>query len=360
MDAESLKEYIYNENKIEYVLEDIGCNHIKYHQTKEFYSCSNFDGDNPGAINIKNNKYLDCKNYTREKDFNENSDLIDLVSYNKKMNFKEAIIYLHKLLNLELTYKKPNTDKKEKIDPLAIFKKVKCKKKKNDVLELNVLEESILSDFMPYIHISWFREGIMQTTVDKFGLGYSYKWKRVIIPMRYWLTGELLGYNARTTVENYEEFGISKFYLTPTYPKNYNIFGLYEHMNDIQKLGYCIVYESEKSVLKRDSLLDYSGVAISGHTMSEEQIKILIGLNVDIIISMDKDVSLEEVRHMCSKFYGIRNVYYTYDKYDLLKEKDSIADAKNKIFEYQLKHKVKYDAKEHKIYLDSLKENKGK
>ena len=74
-------------------------------------------------------------------------------------------------------------------------------------------------------------------------------------------------------------FGIKKYFITPSYPKSYNLFGLWEHKEDIKRLGYVVVYESEKSVLKRDSLLDYSGVALSGHTISDEQVRILIGLN---------------------------------------------------------------------------------
>lgn len=354
MTTRELKEYIYKENKIEQILNEIGCHSIKYHTDKEYYSCGNADGDNKMSINIKNNKYLSCKNYTREKYFDDKSDLITLVQFNKNIKFREAMKYLHNLLGLKFTYKKEDK-KKEFTDPLQIFKKVKCYKKKVNTLEFNILDEDVLNDFLPYIHISWFREGIMGWTVKKFGLGYSYKWKRIIIPLRYWLTGELLGTNARTTVENYDILDIDKFYLTPNYQKRNNIFGLWEHMDDILKLGYCVVYESEKSTLKRDSLMDYSGVSISGHSMSDEQVRILIGLNVDIIISMDKDVSIEEVRHMCSKFYGIRNVFYTYDRYDLIGEKDSIADAKNKIFEYLIKYKVKYDEVEHRKYLESIK-----
>ena len=58
---------------------------------------------------------------------------------------------------------------------------------------------------------------------------------------------------------------------------------------------------------------------------------------------------------MCEKLCKGRNVYYTYDKWDLLGEKDSIADMSNKIFNFFIKHKVKYDAFEHKEYLKSLK-----
>jgi DNA primase len=82
--------------------------------------------------------------------------------------------------------------------------------------------------------------------------------------MRYWLTGELLGFNQRTTVENYEEFGIKKYFITPTYPKALNLYGLYENYDAIQKAGYVVVAESEKSVLKRDSLGDSTVVALSG------------------------------------------------------------------------------------------------
>lgn len=353
MTVTELKQYIHNENKVEFILEQIGCHSIKYHQVKDYYTCGNFNGDNQSAITIYNTEYLKCINYTRKKEFDKNSDLITLVQYNKSLDFVDAIKYLHKILGLKFEYKRESKTK-EKIDPLHIFKKVKSRSRSVNVLEFNVLDESILLDFVPYIHISWIREGITQRTVDKFGLGYSYYQKRIIIPLRYWLTGELLGTNGRTTVENYDLFGIKKYFITPSYPKSYNLFGLWEHKEDIKRLGYVVVYESEKSVLKRDSLLDYSGVALSGHTISDEQVRILIGLNVDIIISMDKDVPIEEIRHICSKFYGIRNVYYTFDKYDLLGKKDSIADAPNKIFEYFMKYKIKYDKKEHLEYLRSL------
>ena len=132
-----------------------------------------------------------------------------------------------------------------------------------------------------------------------------------------------------------------------------NLFGLYENYDAIQKAGYVVVYESEKSVLKRDSRGDACSVALSGKSMSDEQASILKGLNVEIIISLDKDVSLEHIRSICEKFYGTR-VSYTYDKYDLLNEKDSIADANKNKFNYLLKHRIKYDNKEHNEYIKWL------
>ena len=354
-----LKKYIFHEGKIEFILNEIGCGHIVYHPTKEYYSCSNCNGDNKTAINISNNEYLNCRNYTREKEFDEKSDLLTLVQYNKSLNnknfsFFDTVKYLHKLLGLPLTFKKQE-EKKEVVDPLYIFKKVKAKRKRQNVLDFQVLDESELQDFVPYVHIDFFKEGIMPWTVKKFGLAYSYRFKRNVIPLRYWLTGELLGFNMRTSVENYELFDIKKYFITPGYPKQMNLFGLWENKETIQEKGYVIVYEAEKSVLKRDSLNDSTGVAVSGHEISDEQVKILIGLNCEIVIAFDKDIDIDHIRHCCEKFYGIRKVSYIWDKYDLLGEKDSPADAQNKIFEFLMQYRVTYDYDEHNKYLKSLK-----
>ena len=356
MDTISLKKYIFENEKVEYVLDEIGCHHIQYHPNKEFYSCGNYNGDNQSAINVKNNEYLNVVNWTRQKEFSECSDIITLVEYNKQCSFVEAVKYLHNILGLEYKWQKApqKQEKKDEDDPLYIFKKIKKAKKKIDVEDIHVLDEEILDEYVPLLHVDWYREGIMPWAAKKFGLAYSYKRKRVIIPIRYWLTGELLGINARTTVENYKELGIKKYFISPTYQKGLNLFGLYENYESIQKAGYVVIYESEKSVLKRYSLGDGTGVALSGHSLSDEQVRILIGLNVDIIISMDNDIPIEEIRHMASKFYRIRNVYYTYDSYKLLKEKSSIADMSNKIFNFMMKYKVKFDEKEYREYLKSL------
>lgn len=353
MDTVSLKKYIYEKEKVEFVLDKIGCQNIKYHPMKEFYSCSNFNGDNPNAVNVKNNSFLNVKNWTREKEFGDNSDIITLVEYNKHLSFIDAVKYLHKILGLEYKWQKKSISNQNKIDPLQIFKKVENKRRIN-VSDIHVLDEDLLDDYIPLLYIGWLREGVMPWTAKKFGLAYSYKRKRIIIPHRYWLTGQLLGINARTTVDNYEEFGIKKFYITPTYQKSLNLYGLYENYKEIQKAGYVVLYESEKSVLKRDSRNDSTGVALSGHTISDEQVRILIGLNVDIVISLDNDIHIDEIRHICEKFYNIRNVYYTYDKWDLLGEKDSVADMPNKTFDFFMKYKIKYDAEEHRKYLQSL------
>ena len=353
MTVNELKKYIYDNHKIDYVLEKLNCGHIEYHSNKDYYSASHKDGDNPMGIVIKNNIYLNYRSFSRNVSYDDNQDLISLVEYNLKCSFVDAIKFIHKILGLDYKWKREDKKKIEKVNPLYIFEKVK-RKKFIDVNDIQSISEEVINDYIPMLYIGWFREGVMPWTAKKFGIAYSYKYKRVIIPMRYWLTGELLGVNSRTIVPNYEQFDIKKFYITPSYQKSLNIYGLYENIESIKQAGYVVVYEAEKSVLKRDSKNDHTGVALSGHSMSDEQARILIGLNVEIILAMDKDVPINEIRFMCEKFKNIRKVSYIYDKWDLMGEKDSPADMKNKIFNFLMKYRIKYDRKEHNEYLKSL------
>lgn len=284
------------------------------------------------------------------------SDIISLVQYNKKCSFVDAVKYLHNILGLELTpYKKE--EKKEKLDPLAIFKNVISRHRAIvDVAEIQAIKEETINDYVPLLYIDWLREGVMPWAAKKFGLAYSYKYHRVVIPIRYWLDGTLVGFNQRTTVENYEELGIRKYFLTASYRKSLNLYGLWENREEIEDKKTVVICESEKSVLKRYSRNDGTCVALQGKKLSDEQRRIIIGLNVnEVIIALDNDVPIEEVRHICEQFYHIRNVSYVKDRWNLLGDKDAPADAENKVYNFLIKHRVKYDESEHRKYLNSLK-----
>ena len=356
MTISELKKYIYEQNKIEYILEEIGCHNIRYNNQKEYWSAAQPDGDNPQGVNIRNNEYLSYRSFSRSIDYEDNKDLISLVETVKSLSFVEAIKYIHNILDLPFEFKRNEEKPKKKFDPLNVFKRVlKNGRRTVNVDDIHILDDKLLDDYIPMLHIDWLREGVMPWTRKKFGLAYSYKHRRVVIPMRYWLTGELLGFNQRTTVENWEEFNIKKYFITPTYPKLLNLYGLYENYDAIQKAGYVVVYEAEKSVLKRDSLNDPTGVALSGHTISNEQVRILVGLNVEVIIAFDKDISIEETRHACEKFKNIRKVSYIHDKWDILSPKDSPADATNKDYQFLFNNRVVYDREEQRNYQESLK-----
>lgn len=355
MTACDLKKYIFENGKIEFILTEIGCSHVKYHSNKDYYSASNPDGDNIGAINIYNNEYLNYVNYTRGVSNNDAQDIISLVQAVKNLNFISALRFLHNLLGQPFTYQ--NKQVNNKPDPLNVFKR-HLKSKENKNCSFIPMDERILNDFIPTVHVDFFRQGICKKTIDKFGLEYSYRYKRTIIPVRYHATGELMGYTGRTSIENYDEFGITKYYISPNMNKSINLYGLWENREAIEKAKYVSVFEAEKSVLKRDSLLDGTCVALEGCVASEEQIRLLLGLSVnEIVIQLDKDISEEKVWRICHKLFRIKNVSYVKDKWGLLGEKDSPADANSKTYNFLFKHRIRYTEETDKRYMKLYEKN---
>lgn len=282
----------------------------------------------------------------------------------KHCSFGEANKYLHKILGLRFSYTKPKTNQcKPDNDPLYFFKKVK--RKRTVVNEdAPVYDETCLKEYTNLPYIGWVREGIMPFICERFHIGFSYDRNRIIIPWRNWCGDEndYLGLVGRTVVPNYDMLDIPKYFGIVPFQKGQTLYGLYENYKSIQEAGYIVVFESEKSVLKRCSRLDNTGVAIGSHTLSEQQVKILISLNVEIVIALDEGLDINLIRKECDKFYQIRKVSYIYDRWDLIPKgsKDSPADAKNKIYNFLFKHRVPYDnneRKEYRIWQEKAKKN---
>ena len=359
MTAIEIIQHIIDNELTNKIIDNLGCHDFKEYSTE--YRCGMPESTNKTNIAIK-------KDTLKTKIFQSDSKIIrgnifTLIMTIKNISFVDANKYLHKLFGLVYNYKNKKQSKEEsKIDPLEIFKKVKRKRNKININDIEIFDSTIIEEYEPVLYIDWFKEGIVEFTRKKFNIGYSYKHKRIIIPIRYWSGEEddYIGIIGRTTVKNYDLFDIPKYYPLKQYPKGINLYGLQENYKTIQEAGYVCVYESEKGVLKRHSRLDGTGVAVGSHNLSDEQVKILIGINCDIVIAYDKDIPLKHIRSECSRFYGIRNIFYIYDKHDLLKEKESPTDANNKIFNYLLKYKVNYDEKEHKEHLKEKNNGKNK
>ena len=102
MEARTIKEYIFNNNKVEYVLEQLGMHHIKWHNNNEYITCVMPDGDNPISTTVYNDSFLGVIAYTREiKDAYGISDIISLVTFVKQFFFTQSIDWLCNLLGLD-------------------------------------------------------------------------------------------------------------------------------------------------------------------------------------------------------------------------------------------------------------------
>ena len=344
-------------NCIEQILLALECHGIKSYPTE--WRAALPQGTNKTAVCVKKDTLSVA---IRSSEENKHGDIFTLVMTIKKISFGKANKYLHKILGLKYQFNSKTEISKK--DPLAIFKKIKRRKYTIDK-EIPVYDDSILKEYVDLPYIGWIREGIMPNACKRFNIGYSYDRKRIVIPERKWDgdDNEYIGISGRTTVPNYEMFDIPKYFkLSKTYPKGTNVYGLNENYQTIQEAGYVVVLESQKSVLKRYSRKDGTATAIGNCELTDEQVRILISLNVEIIIALDEGIPLHHVRQECDKFYPIRKVSYMFDKWDLLEKgsKDSPADKPNKVYNFMLKHRVIYDESERrklKIWQEKQEKN---
>lgn len=351
MNANELKEYIINNNKISLILDKVGCHNVREYRTE--YRAALPMKTNATAVTVKKDNLYVAVN---SSDVNFTGDIFVLVMELKKVNFGKANKLIHDYLGLIYNFSSKAQKDEDNCDILNVFTKhKKCAYFVNK--EVETYGREICDEYTELPHISWIREGITPRTCKKFHIAYAYDKKRIIIPHSYWCgDGEIVGIVGRTTIPNYDVLGIPKYFGVKPFQKSMNIYGLAENYEAIQQAGYVVVFEAEKSVLKRDSLGDNTAVAIGGHSISEEQVKILMGLNVDIIIAFDEGIDINDIRKECNKFYGVRNVFYIYDKWGLLGAKESPADVLNKKFQFMLKYKSKYDENESEAFREWVKE----
>ena len=346
MDVIELKQYIIDNDKIQDVLVLLGCHNIREYSNE--IRCAFPDGDNNTAIRIYKDSLI-VTTYTHKQ---TKGDIITLIQDIKQFDFLTTLKWLHQILGIQWAQCKKPKKNIPKFDPLSIFTSKLKSKMKCNVDDVIVYDESVIEEYCDCIHIDWVREGITEKIRKEFHLGFDFKKNRIIIPWKAPYSDGYVGIVGRTVNEMYKELGIPKYwnYITG-FQKSKALYGFQENYKYIQQQGYCVVYESEKSVLKRASLGDRTGLALGSHTISDEQIKLILSLNVDVIIALDNDIDTYEVRSNCEKFWLYRNTYYIKDKWNIMGEKDAPADMKNKQFNFLLKYKIKYDDTEHNKYL---------
>ena len=348
MDAKQLKEYIMEDSeRIEQILSSLGFHKIQ--DKGDYITCAIPNHNNPTGLSVlKENLY--CNAFSTHMDFK--GGIFDLIAYmNKYENFSDTMRWCHKTLGLKYEYNGKKEDDTPKDSILDFFKKYKTKPNKRSTKEVELklyTDEEIDKLYIKCPYSVWIREeGIIAKVQMEFGIGYDFGSNRVIIPHRFWRTGEIVGLIGRSlqSAEVCDMFGIPKYFPIIPYPKSKNLYGLWENRQYIEEAKEVIVFEAEKSVLKMASKGYRNCVSVGSHDLSDEQVKILIGLNVNIVLAYDSDIPIEFMESECKKFKGLRTVSIVINQYDILKEKESPADSTLKIWEALYKRRIVYKYK---------------
>ena len=332
--------------RIEQILSSLGFHKIQ--DKGDYITCAIPNHNNPTGLSVlKENLY--CNAFSTHMDFK--GGIFDLIAYmNKYENFSDTMRWCHKILGLKYEYNGKKEEPKED-SILDFFKKYKTKpNKKTKEIELKkYTDEEIFGMYVRCPYANWIKEGITAKTQEQFSIGYHFDSKRVVIPHRHWKTGEIVGLIGRTICsdEEIEYFDIAKYFPIIPYKKGCNLYGLWENRQYIEEIKKeIIVFEAEKSVLKMASKGIRNCVSVGSHDLSDEQVKILLSLNVnEIVLAYDEDVPLEFMESEAKKFKGLRNISIMTNQYDILKDKQSPADATLKIFMALYKRRINYKYK---------------
>ena len=211
--------------------------------------------------------------------------------------------------------------------------------------------DDIILNILPFIPFrDWIDEDIDVDVQNKFGIKYYPTQQSIIIP-HYHVDGRLVGIRQRTIVEE-DIIAYGKYRPAIINGEMYNhpialsLYGLYQNKENISRAKKCVVFESEKSVMKMESYFGSQmniGVACSGSSLHEYQMRLLLELGVEeVIIAFDrqyKEIGDSEFNKLKQNLINIDNKYRTkvnisfaFDKEHLLPYKASPIDVNKQIF----------------------------
>ena len=340
MDAQTIKEYIYSNNKMETVLENLGMHHIQWHNRNEYITCGMPDGDNPSSTVVYcDNSFLMVKAYTRDiVDPYGISDIISLVSFIKKTIFTQSINWLCELFGLDYYVESISDD-----PTLGYFKTFDALMKPKTFLEIQLkpIPEETLKAYLPWDNTIFYEDHIEWETQAEFELGLDVFSHRITIPIRDEM-GRLVGVKGRRAWDVVDQWNPKYIYLHQC-AKSRICYGLYKTLPYIREKNEIIVCESEKGVMQLWSYGYRNCVAVGGHSISQQQQDLIIQSGAaTIIIAFDKDVDEETVRKEAENLSLYRRVEYILDFDNILDEKESPMDNPNKWIDLYEKNRKLY------------------
>lgn len=340
MDAQTIKDYIFSNEKVEVVLENLGMHHIQWHNGRTYITCGMPDGDNPSSTVIYcDSNFLQVTAYTRDiVDPYGISDIISLVSFINKMIFTQSINWLCELFGLDYYSNDSNED--FALDYMTFADKL-CSDKNATEIQLKPIDEIYLFAYVNWGNTIFLEDNISYDTQTEFEIGYHIASDRITIPIRDEM-GRLVGVKGRRAWAEIDEYNPKYIYLHQC-AKSRICYGLYKTLPYIKEKNEIIVCESEKGVMQLWSYGYKNAVAIGGHSISQQQQDLIIQTGAaTVIIAFDEDVDEQTIRKEADKFSLYRRTEYILDSNKLLGDKESPMDNPNKWIDLYEKHRKLY------------------
>lgn len=232
----------------------------------------------------------------------------------ERMKFHDAVEKAAKMANVDLSTMCQS-------ETLVMLKKWKnyCKLRKHIKFVHEILPDSILDKYDKKPVQEWMDEGIKPEIMDYFGIRIDEFGNRIVYPV-YDIDGNLINIKGRTRYENYKELKLTKYI-------NYYKVGVMDYLQCLNKTlpfiqdqHEVIIFESIKSVMKAYGWGYKNCISAETHTLTPEQITLLVKLKVNIVLAYDTDVDYKEkgVKKNIDSLRNITNVFIIKDTDNLL------------------------------------------
>lgn len=233
------------------------------------------------------------------------------------LRFDDAVDKAAKLGNMDLS-------KMCRSQTMTFLKKTKNLMREKEQVVHEVLSANELSKYSHEDITEWIDEGILQEVMDLFEVRINDRDNRIVYPV-YDINGNLINIKGRTRYKNYKELRIPKYI-------NYYPIGTMDYFQGlnitlpfIKDQNEMIIFESVKSVMKAYGWGYKNCASAEKHTITDEQLKLLVRLRVNIVFAFDSDISYsdKDIKKTIDVLKRITNVYVIYDRKGLLGGKDA-------------------------------------
>lgn len=312
----------YAESTIEQIIEKIDL--LEYvsdlidmeQKGKDYFGICPFHNENTPSFSItpsKNSWYcFGCGN---------GGSIIDFVMKYKKISFTKAVSVLLDYANIDISNMKIESE------TFQLFKKLAKLTNKTSSKNEHII---LLPDIMDTYEFSgldiWKKEGISDSILNKYQVRFDRSAGRIVYPIHDH-NGNIINVKGRIVSSNWKERKLRKYtYYYPLEQSDF-LFGLYQNKEEILKCGSVIVFESAKSVMKMESNGIFNCVSLETSHFTDDQIRLLLSLQLhDIILALDNDVALTDIKKDTKMLSKMTNLYIVKDSKKRLGEKDAPCD----------------------------------
>lgn len=337
-----IKKRIHKDNRIEELLEKLGCTFITPEKGDSLYTAARPDGDNRRSVQVKNTESLNSD--IRSKGIN--GDIFDLVSYIKfraqtPKELKDCIPKSKKWIIETLGYHEfANGTYKPRNELNGWLKSIRKKRTKTidleEVDDNEVIDESVKNEYIMIPHLEWIKEDITYETQKDFEVGYDLDSNRIVVMIRN-RYGELIGVKGRTLDLDEEK----KYLYLYKMNKSIELYNLHKAKPYIEEKKEVLIFEGFKSVMKAWQYGYRNCISIEGDSISDTQVALIksLGLDVRIVLCFDKDKSVRSVKEQAKRITN-REIYAVYDLDGLLSDKQSPVDSGKNVFDCLFRNKL--------------------